>query len=126
MPEWTPETTVLGDSGARPSDRIDLIGLPGPMRVEFRSDELTATCPVTSQRDFYEISIAFDAERWSIESKTLRLYLATFGDRGIFAEMLAHEIAAHLAAAVEVPVTVTLRQNVRGGVQETVTSTVTP
>ena len=126
MGEWTPETGVLGDATAGPSDRIDVIALPGPMHVEFRTDELTSVCPVTAQRDFYEVTIAFDAERWSIESKSLKLYLATFVDEGIFAEHLAHRIAGHLAPHVEVEVTVTLHQNVRGGLVESVTATGLP
>lgn len=126
MPEWSPETTVLGDAAARPSDRIDVIAVPGPMAVEFECGELTAVCPVTEQRDFYDATIGFAARRWTIESKTLKLYLATFVDRCVFAEHLGHEIAGHLASHVEVPVTVTLRQHVRGGIRETVTVTVEP
>lgn len=121
VPEWTPESGVLGDPSAGPSERIDVFAVPGPMHVEYRTDELTAVCPVTAQRDFYEATIMFDTERWSIESKSLKLYLATFVDEGIFAEHLAHRIAHHLAPHVGVEVTVTLRQNVRGGLVETVT-----
>lgn len=119
--EWTPETGLLGDPSAVPSERIDVLAVPGPMHVEFRTDELTSVCPVTSQRDFYDATISFEAEQWSIESKSLKLYLATFVDEGIFAERLAHRIAHHLAPHVGVVVTVTLRQNVRGGLVETVT-----
>jgi NADPH-dependent 7-cyano-7-deazaguanine reductase QueF len=126
VPEWSPENTVLGDPGARPSDRIDVIAVPGPMSVELECTELTAVCPVTEQRDFYDATISFAASRWTIESKTLKLYLATFVDRCVFAEHLAHEIAGHLAPHVEVPVTVSLRQHVRGGIRETVTVTVDP
>jgi NADPH-dependent 7-cyano-7-deazaguanine reductase QueF len=126
VPEWSPHTTVLGDPAARPSDRIDVIAVPGPMAVEFECAELTAVCPVTEQRDFYDATISLTAERWTIEAKTLKLYLATFVDRCVFAEHLGHEIATHLAAHVEVPVTVSLRQHVRGGISETVTVTVDP
>jgi 7-cyano-7-deazaguanine reductase len=124
--ERTHGSGVLGDPGAGPSERIDVIPVPAPMHVEFATDELTAVCPVTAQRDFYEAVIAFDAERCSIESKSLKLYLATFVDEGIFAEQLAHRIAHHLAPRVGVTVTVTLRQNVRGGLVETVTAHASP
>src|SRR3712207_1593810 len=54
--------------------------------VEFTTNELTATCPITGQPDFYELKLSYRPRGSLIESKALKLYLWGFRDRGIFAE----------------------------------------
>src|SRR3712207_4612687 len=54
--------------------------------VEFTTNELTATCPITGQPDFYELKLSYRPREALIESKSLKLYLWGFRDRGIFAE----------------------------------------
>ena len=118
---------VLGRPDATPGDQIDTFRVEGPLDlVHFHSSELTAVCPVTDQPDFYTIDIEYVPGSRCIETKSLKLYLRTFDNRGIFAEHLAPEIARHLANAVGVPVTVGLAQQVRGGIVTTVTATGTP
>ena len=112
---------ALGRSDAEPGPRIDTFPVEGPVElVRFHSTELTATCPVTGQPDAVEI--AYTPVERCIETKSLKLYLRTFDGRGIFAEHLAPEIAAHLASAVDTAVSVTLGQGVRGGITTTVTA----
>jgi len=114
---------ALGRSDAEPGSRIDTFPVEGPVElVRFHSTELTATCPVTGQPDFYAVEIAYTPVERCIETKSLKLYLRTFDGRGIFAEHLAPEIAAHLASAVDTAVSVTLGQGVRGGITTTVTA----
>ena len=114
---------ALGRQNAEPSSRIDTFPVDGPVElVRFHSTELTATCPVTGQPDFYAVEIAYTPVERCIETKSLKLYLRTFDGRGIFAEHLAPEIAAHLASAVDTAVSVTLEQGVRGGITTTVTA----
>lgn len=118
---------VLGRPDAVPSVQLDTFELQGPLDlVHFRSSELTAVCPVTDQPDFYTIDIEYVPGSCCIETKSLKLYLRTFDGRGIFAEHLAPEIAAHLADAVAAPVSVALTQQTRGGIITTVTATGTP
>ncbi|HAZ18050.1 MAG TPA: 7-cyano-7-deazaguanine reductase [Acidimicrobiaceae bacterium] len=115
---------VLGRPNATPGDQIDTFRVEGPLDlVHFHSSELTASCPVTDQPDFYSIEIEYVPVTICIETRSLKLYLRTFDGRGIFAEHLAPLIAGHLADAVEVPVTVRLTQQVRGGITTTVTAT---
>ena len=115
---------VLGRPNATPGDQIDTFRVEGPLDlVHFHSSELTASCPVTDQPDFYSIEIEYVPVTMCIETRSLKLYLRTFDGRGIFAEHLAPLIAGHLADAVEVPVTVRLTQQVRGGITTTVTAT---
>ena len=106
---------VLGRPNATPSDQIGTFRVEGPLDiVHFHS----AVCPVTDQPDFYTIDIEYVPGSCCIETKSPKLYLRTFDNRGVFAE--------HLAEAVGVPVTVGLAQQVRGGLVTTVTATGTP
>ncbi|MEE2630416.1 MAG: 7-cyano-7-deazaguanine reductase [Actinomycetota bacterium] len=118
---------VLGRPNATPGDQIDTFRVEGPLDlVHFHSSELTASCPVTDQPDFYSIEIEYVPVTMCIETRSLKLYLRTFDGRGIFAEHLAPLIAGHLAEAVEVPVKVHLTQQVRGGITTSVTTTGRP
>jgi 7-cyano-7-deazaguanine reductase len=86
--------------------------------VEFTTNELTATCPITGQPDFYELKLSYRPREALIESKSLKLYLWGFRDRGIFAEDLAATLLKDLVAACDpVEMTVDLTQQVRGGLQ---------
>ena len=86
--------------------------------VEFTTNELTATCPLTGQPDFYELKLTYRPKETLIESKSLKLYLWGFRDRGIFAEDLAATILKDLVAACDpVEMAVDLTQQVRGGLQ---------
>ena len=86
--------------------------------VEFATNELTALCPITGQPDFYELTLTYRPKESLIESKSLKLYLWSFRDRGIFAEDLAATLLKDLVAACEPDeMTVNLTQQVRGGLQ---------
>jgi 7-cyano-7-deazaguanine reductase len=86
--------------------------------VEFTTNELTATCPITGQPDFYELKLSYRPKGSLIESKALKLYLWGFRDQGIFAEDLAVRLLEDLVGACEPrEMTVDLIQQVRGGLQ---------
>ena len=86
-------------------------------RVRFTSDELTSLCPLTGQPDFNTIEIDYQPNERCIESKSLKLYLWSFRDKGAFVEQLAAEIAAEVHRAAEpVRVRVTITQHARGGI----------
>jgi 7-cyano-7-deazaguanine reductase len=83
------------------------------------SDELTAVCPVTSQPDLYVASIEYWPEALCLESKSLKLYLSSFRNEGVFCEALAVRMRDDVAEALELPpdkVRVTLEQKARGGI----------
>lgn len=111
-------TRVLGEHASAPIkaadlDVIEVDNLARPVR--YTTKELNALCPVTGQPDQYEVIIQYDAPGKTIESKSLKLYLWSFRDRGIFAEDLAATIAKDLCKALRFPVHVHLTQQVRGG-----------
>ncbi len=116
---------ALGHSGSEHYAGLESFPNPGVTEVELESDELTAVCPITGQADFYVAQITYLPEKLCLESKSLKLYLASFRSEGVFAEALAVRIRDDVAAALELDrsaVTVTLEQKSRGGITITVTA----
>ncbi|MGB6427593.1 MAG: preQ(1) synthase [Methyloceanibacter sp.] len=48
--------------------------------------EFTCLCPITGQPDFAHFVIDYAPKRWLIESKSFKLYLASFRNTGAFHE----------------------------------------
>jgi 7-cyano-7-deazaguanine reductase len=114
-----PEFTALGHSGVEHYAGLETFPNPGVSRVELRSDELTAICPVTGQPDLYVVTIDCRPAGLCLESKSLKLYLMSYRNEGVFCETLAVRIRDDVAAALELQaadVTVTLAQKARGGI----------
>jgi 7-cyano-7-deazaguanine reductase len=59
-------------------------------KVTFATQEVTSLCPITGQPDFYRITV---------ESKSLKLYLFSFRQSGMFAETMANRILDDLVQA---------------------------
>jgi 7-cyano-7-deazaguanine reductase len=109
---------VRGPIGAEQLDAVPWSHGDADATVEFTTNELTATCPITGQPDFYELRFSYRPKESLIESKSLKLYLWGFRDRGIFAEDLAATLLEDLVAACDpAEMTVDLTQQVRGGLQ---------
>ena len=110
--------SVRGPIGAEQLDTVPWSHGDTDATVEFTTNELTATCPITGQPDFYELELSYRPKEALVESKSLKLYLWGFRDRGIFAEDLAATLLKNLVAACDpVEMTVDLTQQVRGGLQ---------
>jgi 7-cyano-7-deazaguanine reductase len=65
--------------------------VPNPQKGElylarFTAPEFTSLCPVTGQPDFAHLVIDYAPGDWLIESKSLKLYLASFRNHGAFHE----------------------------------------
>lgn len=87
----------LGRPGAGPTAQVDLIPWSGgAVRVALVCREFTALCPVTGQPDFGELTVTYVPQRSLIETKSLKLYLWRYRDRGVFNEALVAEVAADL------------------------------
>ena len=109
---------VRGPIGAEQLDAVPWDHADADATVEFTTNELTATCPITGQPDFYELRFNYRPKESLIESKSLKLYLWGFRDKGIFAEDLAATLLKDLVAACEPEeMTIDLTQQVRGGLQ---------
>jgi len=120
-----PEFVALGHAGSDHYAGLETFPNPGVSLVELESDELVALCPITGQADMYLATIEFDPDRLCLESKSLKLYLASFRNEGVFCEALAVRIRDDIAEALELRserVTVTLVQKPRGGITITATA----
>ena len=124
-----PEPAVLGREVRGPVDRLDVIateGVGSVREVSFHTDELVSVCPITGQPDLSSLTITYTpVDGRIVESKSLKLYLWGFRDRGIFCEQIASEVAERVATdAGAASVTVVVRQSVRGGIVTTATAVV--
>ena len=64
--------------------------------VKLTSEEFTCVCPVTHQPDFATIIVRYIPDKFLVESKSLKLYLTSFRNTGIFHEEVANRIADDL------------------------------
>ncbi|UXE04467.1 PreQ0 pathway QueF-like protein [Mycobacterium phage Funsized] len=112
---------VLGRVHTQPLETVETLPISPantPKTVTARCTEVQACCPVTLQPDLYTVVIEYRPDKGEvIESKSLKLYLWKFRDRGISCEELAATIANELSRAIESPVTVTAHQASRGGIE---------
>jgi 7-cyano-7-deazaguanine reductase len=85
--------------------------------IEITCPEFTSLCPKTGQPDFATIQISYVPGRLCVELKSLKLYLFSFRNRGIFYERVTNTILDDLVGAVKPRrMTVEGRFNVRGGI----------
>lgn len=113
------EFVALGHAGSEHYAGLETFPNPGVSRVEMTSDELVAVCPVTGQPDLYLAAIDYSPADHCLESKSLKLYLNSFRNEGVFCEALAVKIRDDVAEALGLTaedVTVTLEQKARGGI----------
>ena len=64
--------------------------------VELDCPEFTSMCPITGQPDFARIKITYSPDKYLVESKSLKLYLGSFRNRGSFHEEIVCTIAKDL------------------------------
>jgi 7-cyano-7-deazaguanine reductase len=85
--------------------------------VRFDTAEVTSLCPVTGQPDFYRVAVEYVPAARCLESKSLKLYLFSYRDTGVFAEDLANRLLDDLVAACAPAwMRVACAMNPRGGV----------
>jgi 7-cyano-7-deazaguanine reductase len=97
-------TLQLGRPAALPGspDEAQLDRVPNPHPGEnyvarFTVPEFTTLCPITGQPDFAHFVIDYVPDRFLIESKSLKLYLASFRNHGAFHEDCTVAIGKRLA-----------------------------
>lgn len=89
----SPEAAVLERV---PNPQADALYL-----ARFTAPEFTSLCPVTAQPDFAHLVIDYAPDRWLIESKSLKLYLASFRNHGAFHEDCTVAIGRRIMAVAE-------------------------
>jgi len=91
--------------------------------VNIRFPEFTCLCPKTAQPDFAEITLCYVPDALLVELKSLKLYLNSYRDRGIFHEEAVNLILKDFVDKVcPKRLEVTGNFNVRGGIHTTVTA----
>ena len=92
--EWpdSPEKAVL-DRVPNPQGSTNYV-------VRFTAPEFTSLCPVTGQPDFAHFVIDYVPAKWLVESKSLKLYLASFRNHGAFHEDCTVAIGKRLVKTI--------------------------
>ena len=105
---------------------FELFDNPAPDRdytITTRCPEFTSVCPMTGQPDFGEIVIEYCPDKLCVELKSLKFYMQSYRDKGIFYEALTNEILDDLAGATKPRwMKVTSRFTPRGGISTQVTA----
>jgi 7-cyano-7-deazaguanine reductase len=66
--------------------------------IRMQIPEFTCLCPRTGQPDFATLDLEYVPDRLCVELKSLKLYVWSFRDRGVFHEAVTNEMASHLDA----------------------------
>src|SRR5260370_8179187 len=90
----------------RTPDEAQIDRVPNPQRdtdymVRFTAPEFTSLCPVTGQPDFAHLVIEYVPGQWLLESKSLKLYVASFRNHGAFHEACTVAIGKRISAETE-------------------------
>ena len=85
----SPEDAVL--------ERISNVHAGVDFLCRFTCPEFTSICPVTRQPDFAHLVIDYVPDLWLLESKSLKLYLASFRNHGAFHEDCTVTIGKRIA-----------------------------
>jgi 7-cyano-7-deazaguanine reductase len=100
--------TLLGRKATLPKSpaeaRLESVPNPHPRErylVRFTCPEFTCLCPITGQPDFAHLVIDYVPKLHLVESKSLKLYLAAFRNRGGFHEETTIAIAKRLIALLK-------------------------
>jgi 7-cyano-7-deazaguanine reductase len=102
------ELSQLGRPVSMPAspDEAVLERVPNPHQdtdylIRFTCPEFTSLCPITGQPDFAHIVIDYVPQAHIVESKSLKLYLASFRNHGAFHEACTVDIGKRLIETLE-------------------------
>ena len=80
--------------------KLELFDNPHPKRdyvITIRCPEFTSVCPKTGQPDFGQIVIEYCPDKLCIELKSLKFYMQSYRNKGIFYEALTNDILDYLS-----------------------------
>ncbi len=108
MDKLPPDVAQLGRQTALPTspeaallERVPNPHPDTPYVARFTQPEFTSLCPVTGQPDFAHLVIDYVPNGWLVESKSLKLYLASFRNHGAFHEDCTVAIGKRIAALLD-------------------------
>jgi 7-cyano-7-deazaguanine reductase len=94
--------TLLGGR-SQPGKKLEAFPNHHPGRrytVTLSTDEFTCLCPATGQPDFASLTIQYIPDQWILESKSLKLYLWSYRNEGVFHEHVINTICDDIVAAL--------------------------
>lgn len=90
-------------------------------KIEIVAPEFTSVCPKTGQPDFGTVTITYTPNAKCVELRSLKFYLQSYRNEGIFYENVTNVIVDDLAAVIEPRwLKVEAAFSARGGITETV------
>ncbi|MGI8784083.1 MAG: preQ(1) synthase [Acidobacteriota bacterium] len=106
--------------------KLETFKNPYPNRdyiVSFDCPEYTSVCPMTGFPDFGTLHIRYIPDRFCIELKSLKLYINSYRDQGIFHESAVNKVLDDFVAACDPRwVEVIGDFNVRGNIKTVVSA----
>jgi 7-cyano-7-deazaguanine reductase len=109
---------------AKPTKKLETFPNRHPERnyvVTLKTEEFTCVCPATGQPDYAKLTIQYIPDKRSVESKSLKLYLWSYRDEGVFHEHVTNVILDDLVSVLKPRwCKVTADFSVRGGISITV------
>lgn len=92
--------------------------------IEIVCPEFTSVCPKTSQPDFGTLTFSYTPGEKCVELKSLKMYLQSFRNEGIFYENVTNRILDDLVAVLQPRwMELVAEFTPRGGISTTVTAT---
>jgi len=89
--------------------------------IEISIPEFTCVCPRTGQPDFANIEICYIPDAYIVELRSLKLYLQTYRNMGIFHEAVTNKILEDFRSACKPrKIEVLGKFNPRGGISTNV------
>jgi 7-cyano-7-deazaguanine reductase len=105
---------------SQPNKTLEVFDNPNDDRdytIRIDMPEFTCLCPKTGQPDFATLHLEYIADKACVELKSLKMYIWSFRDEGVFHEAVTNQILDDLVQAIQ-PRFMRLKAifNVRGGV----------
>ena len=87
------------------------------------TNEFTSVCPFSGLPDFAEVTITYTPNKKCVELRSLKYYLMSYRDVGIWYEHLVNRMLEDLVKAIEPrSMEIEIKANPRGGLSSTVTA----
>jgi 7-cyano-7-deazaguanine reductase len=91
------------------------------IEIATATDEFTSVCPFSGLPDFGRLTISYVPDRRCIELRSLKYYLISYRNVGIFYEHLANRMLEDLVRACQPKrMTVVCEMTIRGGLHTTI------
>mgnify|MGYP003433355886 FL=1 len=104
----------------KPSKKMEAFANPFPnrdYRIHMEIPEFTCLCPKTGQPDFARLILDYIPDKKCIELKSLKLYIWSFRDQGVFHEAVTNQILDDLITVLKPRfIRITAKFFVRGGI----------